>query len=152
MLARRVDKMQDVAQRLGGRAVRCDVCSDEEVQRAVDEVVAELGGIDVAIANAGIAVSGTAHKLSIEDYRRQMGTNVFGVIRTVKAVREPLRKSRGRLGIVGSVNGQLAVPGWSAYVTSKFAVRGFAESLAFDLTPQGVSVTHVAPGFVESEM
>jgi NAD(P)-dependent dehydrogenase (short-subunit alcohol dehydrogenase family) len=152
MLARRVERMEETARRLGGRAVRCDVCADGDVDRAVEEVVREMGGVDVAIANAGIAVSGTIETLGVDDYRRQMETNFFGVLRTTKAVLDPLRKSRGRLGIVGSVNGHLAVPGWSAYVASKFAVRGLAEALRFELAPRGVSVTHVAPGFVESEM
>jgi len=152
MLARRVQLMEDMARQTGGLAVQCDVSVDGAVEDAVSKVLASLGRIDVAIANAGIAVSGTVARLDISEYRRQMETNVFGVLRTVKATLAPLRETRGRLAIVGSVNGHLAVPGWSAYVMSKFAVRGLAEVLAFEVAPDGVSVTHVAPGFVESEM
>jgi NAD(P)-dependent dehydrogenase (short-subunit alcohol dehydrogenase family) len=152
LLARRAERLEEAAKRLGGAAIRCDVCVDGDVERAATEVEQRFGRIDVAIANAGIGVGGAIDKLTLDDYRRQFETNVFGVLRTVKAVLEPLRRTRGRLGIVGSVNGFLPAAGWSPYVASKFAVRGLAESLALELLPQGVSVTHIAPGFVESEM
>ena len=152
ILARRLERMAEIADPIGARAIRCDVDVEGDVERAVEGVVGELGRIDVAIANAGISVAGRIEKLTLDDYRRQMETNVFGVVRTVKAVLGPLRASRGRLALVGSVNGFMAMPGWSAYVMSKFAVRGLAETLAFELAADGISVTHVAPGFVESEL
>ena len=152
LLARRADRLEEAAKRIGGVAIRCDVSVDGDMERAATEVEQRFGRIDVAIANAGIGVGGTIDKLTIDDFRRQFETNVLGVVRTVKAVIDPLRRTRGRLGIVGSVNGFLPVAGWSPYVSSKFAVRGLAEALSLELGPQGVSVTHIAPGFVESEM
>jgi short-subunit dehydrogenase len=88
----------------------------------------------------------------LDDYRRQFETNVFGVLRTVKAALAPLAAARGRLAIVGSVAGHIASPGSSPYAMSKFAVRALAESLGHELAPSGVSVTLVSPGFVESEI
>ena len=74
------------------------------------------------------------------------------MLRTVYAALEDLKKTRGRLVIMGSVSGHVAVPGGSAYAMSKFAVRALAESLGHELVPHGVAVTLVSPGFVESEI
>jgi short-subunit dehydrogenase len=90
-------------------------------------------------------------ELSLDDYRRQMETNVFGLLRTVKAALPELRRSRGRIGLVGSVAGFVSTPGSSAYGMSKAAVGALAQSLRQELRPDGISVTHIAPGFVESE-
>jgi short-subunit dehydrogenase len=111
-----------------------------------------FGRIDVVVANAGISVPGTVEGLSIGDFRRQMETNVLGAVRTAKAAIGPLRETRGRLGIVGSVNGYISLPGFSAYAMSKFAVRALCDALRGELKKDGVSVTHLAPGFVESEI
>ena len=68
------------------------------------------------------------------------------------ATLEDLKKTRGRLVLIGSVSGHVGVPGSSAYSMSKFAVRGLAASLAHELAPYGVAVTLISPGFVESEI
>src|SRR5437762_1862320 len=111
-----------------------------------------LGRIDVVVANAGFGVMGPLETLTLGDYRRQFETNVFGVLRTVYATLEDVKRARGRLVLLGSVSGHLALPGASAYAMSKFAVRGLAEALAHELAPRGVAVTLVSPGLVESEM
>src|SRR5262249_50897168 len=90
--------------------------------------------------------------LTLEDYRRQLETNVFGVLRTVYAGLPALEASQGRLVIIGSVSGHLSMPGGSAYAMSKFAVRALAEALGLGLERHGVSVTLISPGFVESEI
>jgi NAD(P)-dependent dehydrogenase (short-subunit alcohol dehydrogenase family) len=77
---------------------------------------------------------------------------VFGVLRTVYATLDDLKRTRGRLAIIGSVSGHLGVPGSSAYAMSKFAVRGLAQALGHELAPHGVAVTLISPGFVESEI
>jgi NAD(P)-dependent dehydrogenase (short-subunit alcohol dehydrogenase family) len=111
-----------------------------------------FGRLDTVIANAGFGVIGSARSLAIEDYRRQFETNVYGVIRTYQATIGELKKSRGRFAIVSSVNGYLALPGNSPYSMSKFAVRGFADSVRAEVAEDGVSVTLICPGFVESEI
>src|SRR5207247_45407 len=116
------------------------------------EPVAWRGRIDVVVANAGFSVTGLVESLTLEDYRTQFETNVFGVLRTVYATLEDLKTTHGRLVIVGSVSGHVAVPGGSAYSMSKFAIRALAESLGHELHPHGVAVTLVSPGFVESEI
>ena len=104
------------------------------------------------MANAGFGVVGPIERLTLDDYRRQFETNVFGVLRTVFATLAELRRSRGRLVIVGSVSGHVALPNASPYAMSKFAVRALAQALDFELRPTGVSVTLVSPGFVDTEL
>ena len=153
LLARRKDKLAEVSREVPGSiAVACDVNDDASVQQAVREVLAAFGELDVVVANAGIGITGSVEELSIEDYRRQFETNVFGVLRTVKATLSSLKRTSGRLALLGSVSGFLSLPGTSAYAMSKFAVRALAEALGAELAAAGVSVTHVAPGFVESEI
>jgi short-subunit dehydrogenase len=154
LLARRKDRLDALAAECRVQCVtfECDVTSDEQVERAVNGTLREFGRIDTVVANAGFGVMGTVDRLRIEDFRRQFETNVFGVLRTVKATLEALRSARGRLAIVGSVSGFVAMPGTAAYAMSKFAVRALCDSLHGELAPDGISVTHVVPGFVESEM
>ncbi len=153
LLARRKDKLESLAKELrDATPFPCDVTSDASVQSAVREALGAFGEIDVVIANAGIGIMGTVEELSIDDYRRQFETNVFGVLRTVKATMSSLRRTSGRLALIGSVSGFLSLPGTSAYAMSKFAVRALAEAVGAELSSAGVSVTHVAPGFVESEI
>jgi short-subunit dehydrogenase len=157
LAARRVDRLESLAAELGrlGRRVLvlpCDVTRDQDLDRAVAATVFELGRLDVVVANAGFGVVGPLERLTLDDYRRQFETNVFGVLRTVFAGLTELRRNRGHLVIVGSVSGHVALPGSSPYSMSKFAVRALAEVIDFELRPAGVSVTLVSPGFVDTEI
>lgn len=157
LTARRRDRIQELAREIeatGGHAiaVECDVTRDGDLERAVTAAVQRYGRLDIAVANAGFGVAGRVDELSLEDYRRQLETNVFGVIRTVYATLPELKKARGQIVIVGSVSGHVPTPGTSPYSMSKFAVRGFAESIHDELTADGVSVTLVSPGFVDSDI
>ncbi len=153
LLARRKSKLEGVANGLrDAHAIECDVCDEASVQRAVRQALSVFGELDVVVANAGISVLGSVEEVSIDEYRRQFETNVFGVLRTVKATLSSLKRTSGRIGIVGSVSGFLSLPGTSAYAMSKFALRALSEALGAELSTAGVSVTHIAPGFVESEI
>lgn len=153
LLGRRAARLDALAAELGERALAHvgDVTRDGDVAAAVAAGAARFGGVDVLFANAGFGVEGEVRSLSLEDYRRQFETNVFGVIRSVKEALPELERRRGAIGVVGSVNGYVSLPSWSAYCMSKHAVRSFAEAIRLELLPRGVSVTHLAPGFVESE-
>jgi short-subunit dehydrogenase len=157
LLARRADRLAALAAELeaGGRralALAADVTVEGDLERAVAATRAAFGRLDVVIANAGFGVVGPVERLTVDDYRRQFETNVFGVLRTIHATLGDLRASRGRLAIVGSVAGHVATPGSSPYAMSKFAVRALAEALGHEVARAGVSVTLVSPGFVESEI
>jgi len=157
LAARREERLQALAKEIleMGRqalALACDVTRDGDVEKAAARAREEFGRIDVVIANAGFGVIGKFDKLSLEDFRRQFETNVFGVLRTVQATREDLIASKGCLAIIGSVNGYIAQPGLSAYAMSKFALLGLADALRHELKPAGVGVVHIAPGFIDTEI
>ncbi len=155
--ARRVDKLEILAghiRALGRRTlvVPCDVSREGELEKAIKDVRKELGRLDVAVANAGFGVVGPVSKLSVEDYKRQFETNVFGVIRTAQAAYPELVLTQGRFIIIGSVNSYLSLPGNSAYAMSKHAIKALADALFHEWRAEGVSVTLINPGFVESEI
>lgn len=152
LLARRRERLEAFAGTLGALTYCGDVCKPEEVQAAIDLAKTSLGGLDVVIANAGFAVRGPIETLAVEDFRRQLETNVLGVIATVRAALPLLRASGGRLAIVGSVAASIPVPGTAAYSLSKAAVRTFTEILALELKGSGVSVTLLTPGMIESDI
>jgi short-subunit dehydrogenase len=133
-------------------AVACDVTRDRDLERAVAESVRRWGRLDVAIANAGFGVVGPLKRLSLDDYRRQLETNVFGVLRTIYAALPELEKTKGNIAIMGSISGWGAAPGTSPYAMSKFALRALANSITPELRQSGVKVTLISPGFVASNI
>ncbi len=157
LVARRLDRLEGLAEKLilYNRKVlflQADVSQDGELERAVAQARAQLPSLDVVIANAGFGVAGIAERLNLEDYRRQFETNVFGVLRTFYATFAELKKSQGSFAVIGSVNGYLSLPGNSAYGMSKHAVRAWADSLYHEGRQVGVSVTHISPGFIATEI
>jgi NAD(P)-dependent dehydrogenase (short-subunit alcohol dehydrogenase family) len=153
LFARRRERVEAIAAELGSSAlaVAGDVTHDGDVARAAEAARAAFGGLDVLLANAGFGVSGAVTDLGLDDYRRQFETNVLGVVRSLKEALPELERRRGAVGVVGSVNGYVAIPGWSAYCMSKHAVRAFCGAARLELRERGVSVTHLAPGFIESD-
>jgi short-subunit dehydrogenase len=157
LAARRVETLEALATQLrqaGSQASAhaCDVTKDGDIARVVSELAA-LGAVpDIVVANAGFGVVGPAQKLTLDDYRRQFETNLFGVLRTFYETLDALKQTRGRFAVMGSIAGHLSGPGGSAYAMSKFAVRAFAEALHGDLKGTGVGVTLISPGFVESDI
>lgn len=157
LFARRGDRLEKLAAEIeakGRRAVTFsgDVTRDGDLESAVANGVTAFGRIDVAVANAGFGIYGNFDKLNIEDYRRQFETNVFGVMRSAWATLPELKKSKGSLVLIGSVNGHISLPSVSAYCMSKFAVKALADALYSELAPSGVAVTLISPGFVSSEI
>lgn len=151
---KRLEALATQARAQGRRAlvVACDVTRDGDLAAAVSETEREFGQLDVVIANAGFGVVGPIAQLSLGDFQRQFDTNVYGVLRTFQATYELLKRSKGNFAAVGSVNGYIALPGNAPYAMSKFAVRALCDSLRYEIAADGVSVTHIAPGFVTSEI
>ena len=157
LAGRREDKLAIVAESIrekGGEAlaVKCDVTDRASIEEAVTKTVESYGTLDVCVANAGFGVAGNFDRLTPDDFRRQFDTNVFGVIDTAYATLPHLAEHKGRFAVVSSVSGRLGTPGTSAYSASKFAVCGWAESVAPEFAAKGVSVTLLNPGFVDSEI
>jgi len=154
---RRVDKLEETAAKVRAEGVRAlvlplDVTDEGESARAVQAIVSELGRLDIAVANAGYGASGRFMALTADIWRKQLDVNVIGVVNTAKAAIPELEKTQGRLALVSSVMGMLAMAAQGPYVASKFAVRGIGLVLAQELHGTGVSCTTIYPGFVESEI
>ncbi len=154
---RRVEKLAEVVARIEsvggtGLAVPCDVAEPDSLFAAVDQIVAELGRLDVAVANAGISISGRLEQLSADDWRKQLEVNVVGLAMTAKAALPQLRRTQGRLVLVGSVAGMAYAPGAGPYNASKAAVWALGETWHAELAGSGVTVTAIHPGFIESDI
>lgn len=157
LVARRLEKLEVLAAEIraaGGRASvhRGDVTEEGSLTAVIQELAGQGIGPGIVVANAGFGVVGKAQNLTVEDYRRQFDTNVFGVIRTLHETLPALQRTQGRFVIMGSVAGHLSGAGSSAYNMSKFAVRALAESLHGDLRALGVGCTLISPGFVDSDI
>ena len=158
LAARRKERLEELAQRVAAAekprplVAQCDVKQDGDLEKAVAETVQQRGKLDVMIANAGFGVVGPLKKLSVEDYRRQFETNVFGVLRTIYAALPEIEKSKGNIAIIGSVTGWASTPGSSPYAMSKFALRALANAITPELRLSGVKVTLISPGFVASNI
>jgi NAD(P)-dependent dehydrogenase (short-subunit alcohol dehydrogenase family) len=137
--------------------VRVDVTDRDSVRSAVATAVERFGAIDVVCANAGIGVGGGGGGHAADDdyeaWGRVMAVNLDGVVNTVKetvpAMRE--RAAGGHVVITSSVAGITALPfEYGAYTTSKFAVRGFGESLRLSLAEEGIGVSILCPGLTDT--
>ena len=134
------------------KAYTTDVCDHKQMSAFQADVIQDFGRVDTVIANAGFALGGHFEKLTLADYRRQFEVNIFGVLRTAKLFLDPLKKSKGTLAIIGSVNSYVSLPSVSAYAMSKHALIALSESLRAELKQYGVGVTIICPGFVESDI
>jgi NAD(P)-dependent dehydrogenase (short-subunit alcohol dehydrogenase family) len=130
-----------------------DVSDRAAVSAFPTQVTAEHGGVDVLVNNAGVALGGTFVEVAERDFDWLLGINFWGVVQMTRAFLPLLQKSEeARLVNISSVFGLIAPPGQTAYCASKFAVRGFSESLRHELagTPVGVTVVH--PGGVATSI
>lgn len=127
--------------------MRLDVTDSDSIQAAVATVLQIYGRIDMLVNNAGFAVGGFIEEVSMDDWRRQMETNLFGLIGMTRAVIPVMRKQQQGLIInLSSVSGLSGFPGYAPYAASKFAVEGFTESLRHEMTSFGIRVVLVEPG------
>jgi NADP-dependent 3-hydroxy acid dehydrogenase YdfG len=149
LAARRLERLEALAEETGGRAQQLDVTDPESVARLADEVPEA----SVLVHSAGGALGLEPVAESDEElWRRMYETNVLGVLRVTKAMLPALERSGdGRLVIVGSVAGVEVYPGGGGYTAAKHAVNAVARTLRLELLGQPVRVTEIAPGMVETE-
>jgi 3-hydroxy acid dehydrogenase / malonic semialdehyde reductase len=147
--ARRVDRLDDLGE--GTIGLPLDVTDPESCSAFVTRAVAELGGLDILINAAGLALGRDPFDNSSEDDERVvLETNVNGLIRMTRLAL-PHFADGGHIVLIGSVAGRQAYPNGALYVTSKFAVRGFAYALREDLLGRPIRITTVDPGLVETD-
>lgn len=152
--ARREDRLKNLSEALGSKAhvFTLDVQDKAAVDQTAQKIAKKLGKLDTVIANAGYSAVGSVESLSEEVWRQQFDTNVFGVVWTLQAAIPYLRQTQGRIGIVSSVVGKIALGNNAAYSASKFALTAIANALYQELYSSGISVTNIAPGLVDSEI
>jgi len=133
-------------------ALALDVTDSDAAQTAIAAAVEHFGRIDVVVNNAGYADLAAVEDVTLEDFRRQIGTNFFGVVNVTKAALPILREQgAGHIIQVSSIGGRLATPGLSAYQSAKWAVGGFSSVLAAEVNPLGIRVTVLEPGGMETD-
>lgn len=134
-------------------SVPCDVTSGEEVEAAFDRVEAELGPVEVLVANAGINADQLLLSMKEEAFTRVVDTNLVGTYRVVRrATSKMIRARRGRIVLISSVVALTGSAGQSNYAASKAGLIGFGRSLARELAGRNVTVNVVSPGFVATDM
>lgn len=127
-----------------------DVTNEADRERAVELTAQTFGGLDVLANVAGIIQSGPLDNITDEDFRRTMEVNAFAPLAMTRAALPYLRPRHGRVLIVASMGGKLAVPHLSSYSMSKFAVTGLGQALRAELAGDGVGVTTVLPGLMQT--
>jgi short-subunit dehydrogenase len=149
-----LDKVANEISQSGGEAlvVLCDIMEEASIENAVNHVITTWGRLDAVVANAGFGVFGSIEKLTAKDWNRQLQGNVTGLALTVKYALPHLKKTRGRIGLVGSVGAYLPSPNVGAYGASKAAVHSIGQTLQVELMGTGVSCTTMHPGYVVSEI
>ena len=129
----------------------CDVSSDESVEVAVSEVLSQTGRIDLLVNNAGVGLVAGAEESSLEQAKALFDVNLFGVIRTTKAVLPTMRqKGAGRIVNVSSVMGLIPAPFMALYAASKHALEGYSESLDHEIRGSGIRVVLVEPAYTRT--
>ena len=158
LAARREERLRELAAAIedaGGRALPCpcDVADRAQVHDAVARAEAELGPVDLLVANAGQSEMTEPHRLDAAEVERLMRVNFFGALYAVERVLPGmLERGRGHLVAVGSLAGYNGLPLTAAYSASKGALHNFFESLRIDLRGTGVDVTVITPGYVKTEL
>ncbi len=130
----------------------CDLRSPEATNTAIEELIAELGGIDALINNAGLVIRKDIFELPVDEWNAMIETNVNGLFYATRTVLPHLKQQgSGHIINISSISGRLPLPGGSGYAASKYAVTGFSESLFFEVRDHGIKVTTIFPGSVGSD-
>lgn len=147
--ARDPSTLNDLVQRYGDtvRVAALDVTDVVAADRAIELAVQVFGGLDVLVNNAGYGNVDSVEDTPLEDFRRQIDTNLFGTIIMTKAAIPVMRNQRsGHIIQFSSVGGRIGAPGRAPYSAAKWAVEGFSESLAREMALIGVHVSVIEPG------
>jgi 3-oxoacyl-[acyl-carrier protein] reductase len=143
------DEAEALAAEIGGRAVQADVADAEDARRLVEEA----GDIDVLVNNAGLTRDGLLARMSDDDWRTVIETNLSSVFYTCRAVTRPMMKKRaGAIVNVSSIVGVHGNWGQTNYAASKAGIIGFTKSLARELGSRNIRANVVAPGYVTTQL
>jgi NAD(P)-dependent dehydrogenase (short-subunit alcohol dehydrogenase family) len=127
-----------------------DVTDPAAIAAAAERVGAEPGGLDGLVDNAGNAVAGPLEALPIEDFRRQVELNLIAQVAVTQAMLPAIRTARGRVVMVSSMGGRVALPITGAYHAAKFGLEAVGDSLRQELAPWGIKVVLIEPGSIDT--
>ena len=137
----------------GSVTVKADVTDGDSLDAAIAQVEAELGTIEVLVANAGITKDTLLMRMTDEDFEDVINTNLVGVFKVVKrCIKSMIKAKHGRIILISSVVGLYGSPGQVNYASSKSALIGFARSITRELGSRGITANVVAPGFINTDM
>jgi NAD(P)-dependent dehydrogenase (short-subunit alcohol dehydrogenase family) len=152
-------RSEEAAERLveaGGASViplTLDVTKPDDLETAAEAIERENGGkLDGLVNNAGVFYPNAAEVAPLEEYRRTMEVNFFGLVALTQRLIPALRKAQGRIVNVSSMNGRVAMPLTGSYAASKFAVEAFSDALRVELASSGIHVIVVQPGQIRTEI
>lgn len=135
------------------RSYRLDVTDVGGIERARDAIVSEMGAVDVVVNNAGYALVGPFEAVTDAQVRRQFDTNVFGLMAVTRAFLPHFRDRRAGMFVnMSSTAGRATAPFLSPYASTKFAVEGFSEAVAYELREFGIQVKLVEPGRFKTDV
>jgi acetoacetyl-CoA reductase len=147
------ERARDFTERTGIAAYKWDVAKYDDCQQGVAKVAGELGAIDVLVNNAGITRDGTLLRMSWQEWKDVIDTNLGGCFNMAKATFPNMReRGWGRIVNIGSVNGQAGQYGQVNYAAAKSGIHGFTKALAQEGAKFGVTVNAIAPGYIDTDM
>ncbi|NET31877.1 MAG: SDR family oxidoreductase [Cyanothece sp. SIO1E1] len=149
----RLEAIADEIRALGRRAIAIptDVGDPQQVEALISDALTTYAHIDVLVNNAGICLTGSMEKTTLQDWQQIMATNFWGYVYTIQALLPHLlAQGHGHIVNVGSFGGKMPLPNMTAYCASKYAVTGLTETLQLELAPQGIQVCAVHPGVIKS--
>ncbi len=133
------------------KVIELDVDNEDSVENAIKSIIDEKQRIDVLVNNAGWGIWGTGEDVSLEEFREQFETNFFSIVRLIQKVAPTMRKQgSGDIVNISSIAGRIGFPVSTAYISSKFALEGFSESLRFELGEFGINVIIIEPGVIKT--
>ena len=148
--ARNVEKMADLVS-LGAQALRMDVSVDEEIVSGVNTILAETGGVDVLVNNAGFGLYGPVEEIGIDEARYQFEVNLFGAARLTQLLLPAMRDRRsGRIINIASMGGKMYSILGAWYHATKHALEGWSDCLRLEVAGFGIKVVIVEPGVIET--
>jgi NADP-dependent 3-hydroxy acid dehydrogenase YdfG len=152
--ARRAERLEAIAESLEGPALvrEVDVSDEGQVRDFVQAAHDELGGLHILVNNAGLMLLGPVLDADTDDWRRMIEVNLLGLLYCTHAAMPLMAESGGDVVNLSSTAGRRADAGAAVYNMTKFGVHAFSEALRQEALHQGIRVTIVAPGFVETEL
>jgi short-subunit dehydrogenase len=153
--ARRMDQLETLKKELKNSDILCtrtDVAVEDDCKILIDSTIKKFGRIDILINNAGISMRALFKDMELEVMHRLMNVNFFGTVYCTKYALPYLLETKGSLVGVISIAGYVGLPGRTAYSASKFAIRGFLDTIRIEHLHSGLHVLVAAPGFTASEV